>query len=384
MKHKILIPAYDFKPALGGVANYVHEIASAWSKMGHSITVLARKHPQSESFDSHAPYKVIRIQSPQTAIFSLIPFSFAIRKFVNFETPDFIFCPLWFPDAAATLLSRTVPKTPFFIAVHASEIFFSGNSLKHKLRGTLLQKLQYQVFEQAQKIFAVSHYTKSELLKLPGTKTEKISVANNGVNPELFYKKNFSTPIFNGLNLANKKILLTVTRLHPYKGVDAVIKTLPQVLLDVPDLHYLVVGEGPDRQRLESLTQSLGLSSYVSFLGALESSKIFELYNRSTLFVMLSREELPDVEGFGLVFLEAAACGLPSLGGHSGGIPDAIDDLRSGWLVNPNSTHDICQKLIHLLKAPDVLQKASQYCLQTAPQKTWLKTATDIMTAIDE
>ena len=112
------------------------------------------------------------------------------------------------------------------------------------------------------------------------------------------------------------------------------------------------MGEGPDRQRLEDLTARLGLQTQVCFLGRLALSDIVELYNLADLFVMLSREEPPDVEGFGLVFLEAAACGLPSVGGRSGGIPDAIEEGKSGWLVDPCNTEEIAATIIDLLKSP--------------------------------
>ena len=93
------------------------------------------------------------------------------------------------------------------------------------------------------------------------------------------------------------------------------------------------------------------------------------------LFVMLSREEPPDVEGFGLVFLEAAAFGLPSVGGRSGGIPDAIDEGKSGWLVDPCNIEAIATTIIDVLKSPEQLERASEVCLSTAPQKSWERAA---------
>ena len=111
------------------------------------------------------------------------------------------------------------------------------------------------------------------------------------------------------------------------------------------------------------------------FLGRLDLSDIVDLYNVADLFVMLSREEPPDVEGFGLVFLEAGACGLPSVGGRSGGIPDAIEDGTSGWLVDPRDTQDIAATVIDLLQSPDKLERASAFCLSTAPQKNWEQAA---------
>jgi phosphatidylinositol alpha-1,6-mannosyltransferase len=99
------------------------------------------------------------------------------------------------------------------------------------------------------------------------------------------------------------------------------------------------------------------------------------LYNLADLFVLLTREEPPDVEGFGLVFLEAAACGLPSLGGRSGGIPEAIEDGETGWLVDPYDARAISARVIDLLGSPERLRRASERCLRTAPERTWERAA---------
>jgi phosphatidylinositol alpha-1,6-mannosyltransferase len=156
------------------------------------------------------------------------------------------------------------------------------------------------------------------------------------------------------------------------------LESLPAILASVPGLKYLVIGAGPDRQRLEDITAHLGLHAHVSFLGRLSLSEIVELYNLADLFVMLSREELPDVEGFGLVFLEAAACGLPSVGGRSGGIPDAIVDGKSGWLVNPSNTQEITATITDLLSSPEKIKRAGELCLLRAPQASWEHAASTI------
>jgi phosphatidylinositol alpha-1,6-mannosyltransferase len=157
------------------------------------------------------------------------------------------------------------------------------------------------------------------------------------------------------------------------------MEALPAILRTHPETRYLVVGEGPDRPRLERLAHTLGLEHRVSFLGRLELSEIVELYSLADLFVLLSREEPPDVEGFGLVFLEAAACGLPSVGGRSGGIPDAIDEGHTGWLVDPNNVEEIAATIAGLLQRPDQLRRASELCLATAPEKSWQRVADTIL-----
>ena len=113
-------------------------------------------------------------------------------------------------------------------------------------------------------------------------------------------------------------------------------------------------------------------------MGRLAFSEIVKLYSLADLFVLLSREELPDVEGFGLVFLEAAACGLPSVGGRSGGIPEAVDEGRSGWLVDPSNPHEIAATIIDLLKSPGKLERASKSCLSQAREASWEQAANTI------
>jgi len=157
--------------------------------------------------------------------------------------------------------------------------------------------------------------------------------------------------------------------------VDRMLESLPAIAQAVPSVKYLVVGEGPDLPRLQRLAAGLGLGDRVTFLGRRTVAEIVSLYNVADLFVLLTREEPPDVEGFGLVFLEAAACGLPSLGGRSGGIPEAIEEGETGWLVDPSDPRAIAANVIDLLNSPERLRRASERCLRTAPERTWERVA---------
>jgi phosphatidylinositol alpha-1,6-mannosyltransferase len=130
-----------------------------------------------------------------------------------------------------------------------------------------------------------------------------------------------------------------------------VIRALPQVLQSIPDTVYLIVGGGPDRERLESLAVATGVRDRVVFAGYAPDSDLPHIYALSDLFIMPSRINLEacDVEGFGLVFLEAGACGKPVIGGRSGGISDAIVEEKTGFLVDPHDPDDIAQVLVRLL-----------------------------------
>jgi phosphatidyl-myo-inositol dimannoside synthase len=370
----ILIPAYDFKPLLGGVANYGHELAVQFSKRAR-VHVLSRKLPGMEEFDQRLPYKVSRIRTPHSALLSFPLFARTLRRLIRLHPPDAVFCPMWFPDGAACRWALKGAPIPYFVAAHGTEVFEDFTTVRNSVRTVLVRRLKRKVFHDAEKIFPVSQYTRKAVLEEAGGNDDGVITVNNGVNSMIFKQTAGNSDVEARYRPRGERILLTVTRLYPYKGVDRMLESLPAISQAVPDVKYLIVGEGPDRPRLEDLTGRLGLQTQVCFLGRLALSEIVNLYNVADLFVMLSREEPPDVEGFGLVFLEAAACGLPSVGGRSGGIPDAIDEGKSGWLVDPCNIEEIAATIIDLLKSPERLERASEFCLSTAPQKSWERAA---------
>jgi phosphatidylinositol alpha-1,6-mannosyltransferase len=128
----------------------------------------------------------------------------------------------------------------------------------------------------------------------------------------------------------------------------------------VPDVSYLIVGRGRCRVELEQLATALGVRDRVIFAGGVSNDDLPHVFALSDVFVMPSRQELKAVEGFGLVFLEAAACGKPVVGGRSGGIPDAIVDGVTGFLVHPTDHEDIARGLARLLTDEELATRLGQ------------------------
>jgi phosphatidylinositol alpha-1,6-mannosyltransferase len=181
----------------------------------------------------------------------------------------------------------------------------------------------------------------------------------NGTDPERFRPLDASS-LRNALALTDTSVVLTVSRLVPRKGIDTVLRALPEVLDAVPSLTYLVVGTGPDRERLERLATNLGIRPHVHFTGHVPFDDLPRYYNAADVFAMPSREASPDVEGFGLVFLEAGACGIPVIGARTGGIPDAIQDGETGLLVPPSSPEALANALTRLLSSPDLAHRLGE------------------------
>jgi len=156
--------------------------------------------------------------------------------------------------------------------------------------------------------------------------------------------------------------LLTVGRLIPRKGQDVVIEAMALLRERHPGLRYIVVGEGPDRGRLEALVGRLGLQDRVSIAGWLEQPRLEEVWQQADLFVMPAREEAHgDTEGYGLVYLEAGARGLPVLAGRSGGVPAAVCSGVNGELVDaPHDAPAVAVALDALLTDPEHMARLAR------------------------
>lgn len=168
-------------------------------------------------------------------------------------------------------------------------------------------------------------------------------------------------------------LCLSLSRLVPRKGVDKALEAVALVLRRRKDILYCIGGGGPDLGRLQGITRELGLGDHVRFLGRVPDERLGLCYASADLYMLPSRTSAnpPDAEGFGIVFLEAAACGTPSLGGRSGGIPDAIDDEVTGFLVDPMDPSAIADRILMLMSDRDRLKRMGESALERARASTW-------------
>jgi phosphatidylinositol alpha-1,6-mannosyltransferase len=176
-----------------------------------------------------------------------------------------------------------------------------------------------------------------------------VRITRFGTDPERFRPLD-AAPLRARLELGARPVLLTIARLVPRKGIDSVLAVLARVRASVPDVAYVVAGEGPDRERLEQLARREGVMDIVRFAGAIANDELPSWYSLGDVFVMPSRSDPPDVEGFGIVFLEAAACERPVVAARAGGVPDAVADGVSGMLVEPGDAEGLARALVELLR----------------------------------
>ena len=181
----------------------------------------------------------------------------------------------------------------------------------------------------------------------------------------------------------SKPVILTVGRLVARKGIDTVIRSIPNLLSELPDLEYRIGGEGPDRPHLEKLASELGIRHAVSFLGRVEEEALPGLYRDADIFVMPVREDQASIEGFGMVFLEASASGLPVIAGRSGGAVEAVRDGETGILIEPDNVDQLAAAILELFINKEKrirLGNAGRIWVET--EMNWDQTAARIAAAL--
>ncbi|NJL02056.1 MAG: glycosyltransferase family 4 protein [Spirulinaceae cyanobacterium SM2_1_0] len=226
---------------------------------------------------------------------------------------------------------------PYWVVAHGVEVW--------QLRRPDLQN----ALRRADRILAVSGYTRDRLLAEQDLDPQRVVILPNTFAAECFRPGPKPLHLLNRHQLRPEQpTLLTVTRLdasQPYKGYDQILQALPTIRQQFPDVHYLIVGKGSDRPRLEGLIQALDLSDCVTLVGFVPDDELPDYYNLGDVFAMPSRGE-----GFGIVYLEALACGKPVLGGNQDGALDALCHGELGALVDPGDVGAIAQTLITLLQ----------------------------------
>ena len=201
----------------------------------------------------------------------------------------------------------------------------------------------------------LGEFTKSEIAKALSTKAKSrlVKIAP-GIDTDHFAPDSGSIQLRRELGLIDKKVIVSVGRLVHRKGQDFLIQSLPAILEKHPTAHILMVGEGPYRKDLTKMVEKLKLSQSVTFIGRIQYKDLPRYICAGDIFAMPSRSRLAglEVEGLGIVYLEASSCALPVVSGRSGGAPDAVEEGITGFSVDGTSTAEISSAIIKLLDDP--------------------------------
>jgi phosphatidylinositol alpha-1,6-mannosyltransferase len=250
--------------------------------------------------------------------------------------------------SAGWLMEMVKGADPFINYLHGEELTMR---VSPKFLMPFMRYLQMRSIRKAQLNIAVSAYTAGLVRDLAGAKPEKTNLLPNFVDTSRFRLSGRRPELRAQLGWDDKLIILTLARLEPRKGIDQALKAL--ALLHAkgrlpPNWRYIVGGCGKEHDRLVKLSEQLALTDCVTFMGFIPDSNLAEIYEAADIFLQPNREIDGDTEGFGIVFLEAAACGLPVIGGTAGGTADAIAEGINGYRVDGESLQEIGEAIERL------------------------------------
>ena len=347
---KLAFITQDFPPEIGGIQTYSYEIAKRLAPRCEDFIVVAPDKPDAQSIDSQLDFEVIRIKTKNTLLgYAAIP---KVMQLLKRRKIDAVFHAQWQTLPISLRGKKRGLVNRVCVAAHARELFFNPFS-KQKIIGNWYENYRKKLIAQADFFIPVSQYT-SDALGQMGIDESKRKVVINGTDPNFFFPLNDQN-LKEKYGCADKKILLTTTRLVERKGVDTVLRALPKVIREVPNIKYLIIGEGSFKTELQRIISELRLENYVEFVGRVPYDKLNEYYNLADVYAMPSKAVMPDIEGFGIVFLEAGACEKAVVGTYTGGIPDAILHEETGLLVDEQNPSQLAEAITCLL-ADDALR----------------------------
>ncbi|MFB7242790.1 alpha-(1-2)-phosphatidylinositol mannosyltransferase [Streptomyces populi] len=356
--HKTLIVTNDFPPRPGGIQAFLHNMAlrldperlvvyaSTWKRGREGAEATA-------AFDAEQPFTVVRDRTTM-----LLPTPGATRRAVGLLREHGC-TSVWFGAAAPLGLMapalRRAGATRLVATTHGHE---AGWAQLPAAR-TLLRRIG----ESTDTITYLGEYTRSRIASaLTPEAAARMVQLPPGVDERTFRPGSGGDEVRARLGLTDRPVVVCVSRLVPRKGQDTLVLAMPRILAKEPDAVLLIVGGGPYEKDLRTLAAETGVAGSVRFTGAVPWSELPAHYGAGDVFAMPCRTRRGglDVEGLGIVYLEASATGLPVVAGDSGGAPDAVLDGETGWVVRGGSPEEAADRIVTLLGDPELRRRMGE------------------------
>ena len=381
MRH--LFVTQDYGPDLGGMARRHVELCRRFGDGDETtMSVSTVASPGADDFDRHESYNIYRQPFPFERANR---FSNQVRWahwLTSTRAPGFevVHCGNIRPVGYAVRWVHRKQRTPYLVYVNGGDLLRERRKAQ---RSPLKRQTAQWILGQAAGIVATSKWVadlSSKVMREVGVdKAPPVAALDLGTDPVHFNPSRDTGALRRRWGIGDAPILLTVARLVPHKGQDMGIRALASLARDFPDLRYIMVGEGHDEQRLRALARELGVTERVGFVGAMRDDELPEAYATSTIYLGASRVDKEiNVEGFGISFLEAAASGVPSVAGDSGGVRSAVRDGETGIVVPPSDVDAIAGAVRSLLLNPErrkEMGRAARHAVET--HYNWDRVARD-------
>nr|MDT0662160.1 glycosyltransferase family 4 protein [Micromonospora sp. DSM 115978] len=344
---RTLLVTNDFPPRPGGIQSFVHNLALR--QPADSVVVYASTWRGAEKFDAEQPFEVIR---EPTKV--LLPTPAVARRAARLAR-SYDCDTVWFGAAAplgllAAGLRRRAGVGRAVGLTHGHEAGWAALPAAR----TALRRIA----DGADVLTYLGEYTRVRLARAVGDRTALRRLAP-GVDVDTYHPDVDGAEVRARYGLADRPVVVCVSRLVPRKGQDTLIRALPAVRRRVPGAALLIVGGGPYRARLQRLARDVGVAPDVVFTGSVPTADLPAHYAAGDVYAMpcRTRNRGLDVEGLGIVYLEASATGLPVVAGDSGGAPDAVREGQTGYVVNGRDPVGLADKLVPLLTDRDLARR---------------------------
>ena len=348
MVQKIICITNDFGPRAGGIETFVIGLIERLPK--NSVIVYTSQQSDTSLYDQNwaAEFGVKVIRDKAKILLPTPRVISAIRKVIEVEKAEVAFF-----GAAAPLavMSRSLRKSgikKIVALTHGHEVWWAKVWPFKLAIGFIGRNVDHLTY--------LGNFTRTQIAEALNQKSESAMVKiAPGIDTEHFAPRAESAQLRKDLGLADKKVIVSVGRLVHRKGQDSLICALPEILQRHPEAHLLLVGEGPYREHLDKLVKKLNLQGAITFIGRIQYLELPKYIGVGDIFVMPSRSRLAglEVEGLGIVYLEASACGLPVIAGKSGGAPDAVLEGETGVTVDGTNISAVAKTVINLLADPE-------------------------------
>ncbi|WP_189535754.1 glycosyltransferase family 4 protein [Streptomyces roseolilacinus] len=356
--HKTLIVTNDFPPRPGGIQAFLHNMAlrldpervvvyaSTWKRGREGAEATAR-------FDAEQPFRVVRDRTTM-----LLPTPRVTARAAGLLREHGC-TSVWFGAAAPLGLMapalRRAGARRLVATTHGHEAGWA--------QLPVARQLLRRIGEGTDTITYLGEYTRSRIAAaLTPEAAARMVQLPPGVDEKTFHPDSGGDAVRARLGLADRPVVVCVSRLVPRKGQDTLIRAMPAVLAAVPDAVLLVVGGGPYAKDLHRLARETGVADSVQFTGPVPWEELPAHHGAGDVFAMPCRTRRGglDVEGLGIVYLEASATGVPVVAGDSGGAPDAVLDGETGWVVRGDSPQEAAERIVPLLQDPELRRRMGE------------------------
>ncbi|UQE73617.1 glycosyltransferase family 4 protein [Gordonia sp. PP30] len=340
---RTLLVTNDFPPRPGGIQSYLENLIAHLP--ADEVTVYAPRWKGCEAYDAAAPYRIVR--HPTTL---MLPTPAVARRAAKLVRENDIHT-VWFGAAAPLAILGPVLRRAGADRIVAST---HGHEVGWSMLPIARQVLRL-IGDTADVITFVSKYTRGRFASAFG-RWAALEYLPCGVDVDRFAPNPMArAELRDRYGLGERPVVVCVSRLVPRKGQDTLIKALPRLLDAVPDVHLMIVGGGPYADRLKALAHKTGVADRVTFTGSVPYAELPGHYAMGDVFAMPTRTRGGglDVEGLGIVFLEASATGVPVVAGDSGGAPETVVDGETGLVVNGRRPAVVADAIASILTDPE-------------------------------